>query len=339
MATGLHPAPDMAAEYPADPPKIRAASRRSRTLGWLASILLHAIVFALLIGLWREQAPEEAPPITVAFVPGNGAAGAQGGSGGGAETDPAQEGATDRSSAAASEISATPTPAPTPQPAPEPQPQAAEMPKAPPPLPAPVVQKPEPRSSPPQAVPPRAEDLPPPPPHKPTPPARTAVASAPPVLQTPRVQPTPQVAANPTPAPTPGAPGMGQGAGGIVGRGTGAAGAGRAALGTGDLNALGDDYLDRLRRHIRRFMVYPEVAKKQKQQGEGVMTVLLRRDGTVVDVWIARSSGYPTLDQAALKAVRDSSRVPPFPDRSPNAEAEIDLPFDFHLGFLDRVFN
>jgi protein TonB len=132
---------------------------------------------------------------------------------------------------------------------------------------------------------------------------------------------------------------MGQGSGGTVGRGTGTAGAGRAALGAGDLNALGDDYLDRLRRHIRRFMVYPEVAKKQKQQGDGVMTVLLRRDGTVVDVWIARSSGYLVLDQAALKAVRDSSRVPPFPDRFPNAEGEIDLPFDFHLGFLDRVFN
>ena len=336
MATGLHPAPDMAAEDPADPPQIRAASRRSRALGWLASILLHAIVFALLIGLWRAQAPEETPPITVAFVPGNGAAGAQGGSAGGAETGSAQEGSADRTSTATPDNPATPSPAQ------EPQPQAAAAPVIPAPTPtppAPVAQPPEPRLSPPQATPPRAAHLPPPPPHKPTPPARTPVASAPSAPQVPPAQSPPQVAANPTPAPTPGTPGMGQGSGGTVGRGTGTAGAGRAALGAGDLNALGDDYLDRLRRHIRRFMVYPEVAKKQKQQGDGVMTVLLRRDGTVVDVWIARSSGYLVLDQAALKAVRDSSRVPPFPDRFPNAEGEIDLPFDFHLGFLDRVFN
>jgi len=219
------------------------------------------------------------------------------------------------------------------QPMPEPQAHAAEV-AATPAAPAPAP-KPQPQQT--QSQP--AADLPPPPPHKPTPPMRahaTPPAPAPPASRPPAPA---QAASLPTPAPVPGTPGSGAGAGGASGSGAGVAGAGRGAIGAGDLSAIGDDYLDRLQRHIRRFMTYPQAAKQQKQQGEVVVTVLLRRDGTVLDARIARSSGYPLLDDAAVKAVRDSSKVPPFPDGYPVAEGNIELPFKFRLGFLDRVLN
>ena len=59
----------------------------------------------------------------------------------------------------------------------------------------------------------------------------------------------------------------------------------------------------------------------------------------MLGVHIDQSSGFPRLDEAALKAVRDASPVPPFPASYPDDEAEIDLPFKFQLGFFDRVFD
>jgi len=56
-------------------------------------------------------------------------------------------------------------------------------------------------------------------------------------------------------------------------------------------------------------------------------------------VQIDKSSGFPLLDEAALKAVRDASPVPPFPASYADQEAEIDMTFTFRLGFFDRVFD
>ena len=302
MVTGLPPAHDMGAAAPDAAPE----SRGQRAPAWLASLLLHVLVIGLLIGFWRWETREEPPSIEIALVPGNGAAGAEGGSSGGAEAGPAREGNAEVTSTAPASDS---TPLPVSVEAPPQSPPAEE--------------KPQPAES------TAAPELPSSPPRKPAPPVKAAP---------PRPQPA-QAASAPTPAPTPGTPGSGAGAGGAAGRGTGVAGAGSAAMGSGDLRAIGDDYLDRLRRHIRRFMAYPQAAKKQKQQGEVVVTVLLRRDGTVLDARVAQSSGFPMLDDAAVKAVRDSSKVPPFPDQYPKAEGSIDLPFEFHIGFLDRVFN
>jgi len=311
MVTRLPPLRDLAAAV--DEP---AHDRDQLATAWLASLVLHALVIALLLGLWRWQPPLDETPIEIAFVPGNGAAGSQGGSGGGAEPGPAREGNAE-SSSAAPPLDSTALPV-TVAAAPEPQPQhAAESQTTIDPPPQPT-----------------EPSLPASPPHKPAPPAKPAPAPRPPQYSA-----SAQTASAPTPAPAPGTPGAGAGAGGTDGRGTGTAGAGRAAMGSGDLRAVGDDYLDRLRRHVRRFMTYPQPAKQQKQQGEVLVTVLLRRDGTVLDARIAQSSGYPLLDDAAIKAVRDSSKVPPFPENFPQREGTIDLPFVFRIGFLDRVFN
>ncbi|HYC13608.1 MAG TPA: hypothetical protein VEC75_05130, partial [Stellaceae bacterium] len=253
MVTGLPPAHDMGAAAPDAAPE----SRGQRAPAWLASLLLHVLVIGLLIGFWRWETREEPPSIEIALVPGNGAAGAEGGSGGGAEAGPAREGDAEPVSAAPATDS-TPLPVSVEaQPKPELQPA--------PPQSAPTDPKPQ------QTEPTAAAELPSSPPRKPAPPLKAAPPAPP------KPQPA-QAAAAPTPAPTPGTPGSGAGAGGAEGRGTGVAGAGSAAMGSGDLRAIGDDYLDRLRRHIRRFMAYPQAAKKQKQQGEVVVTVLLRRD-------------------------------------------------------------
>ncbi len=144
--------------------------------------------------------------------------------------------------------------------------------------------------------------------------------------------PPPQLA-----APTAGTPGANEGIGGAGGIGQGIAGAGEGVVGSG--KGPGDDYLDRVRRHIRRYLTYPEVARKQKREGDATMAVVLRRDGTVLSAKIEHSTGYPELDNAMLKAVHDASPVPPFPEGYNHEQGEVILPFDFHLGLIDRIFR
>ena len=190
---------------------------------------------------------------------------------------------------------------------------------------------------------------PPPPPRKPRPPPRpsqvqAATLSPPPSAEpqsTPAATPSgspAEVATAPLPSAQPGTPGSGEGAGGSSGRGLGAQGAGRGDVGNGDINSPGDDYLDRVRRKISHYKRYPEAAKKQKQEGAGAITFRIARDGTVLEARIERSTGFPLLDDAILKAVHDASPVPPVPDRYRGAELTITMPYDFRIGLFDRVF-
>ena len=347
MALGLVPAlqPPVARGSGAES---RHADRRERMrrLAWLASGLLHAVVLALLLGLWKSPHVDDLPAIEVALVPGTGDAGTAGGSGGGAMKEgqfaQGSEEPTPNKAADAAPPEATTTEVPQAQPVPPtPEPQAVETPPAPPTPttatvttnpPTPVSEKPLVR-------------MPPPPPRKPAPPQPTAVAAASPPPQpakptpqpTPSPAPLPQVATAPVPQPTPGTPGAGTGRGGPGGVGQGEAGSGHGIIGNGE--GPGDDYLERVRRWINKYKKYPDAAIKQKQQGGPVLTIWLRRDGTVLRVEIDKSSGFPLLDEAALKAVHDASPVPPFPESYTNNEAEIDLPFKFSLGFFDRVFD
>src|SRR5579871_4155296 len=106
----------------------RRSDRRRRLAATLVSGVLHSLVILMLIGFWPHQDTVESPPITVRLVPGNGAAGTAGGTGGGAATAgpqseaggaPESSTATDaRDKAPASETAeATPTPV-EPEPAP-----------------------------------------------------------------------------------------------------------------------------------------------------------------------------------------------------------------------------
>jgi periplasmic protein TonB len=346
MALRLVPSPNVPETDSSVPSEAEAREQRFRRRAWLASALLHGVILALLLGLWRSPHIPEPEPIVVALVPGVGSVGTAGGSGGGAtEAGPTAQGSLTKSPTPAAdtappEAPLTATTAAQPVP-PSPETQTTETPPAPPtPPPKPTVEStvaPTPTKP--------LEALPPPPPRKPTPPQPTAVAAAPPpalpAKPTPQPSPSPaplsQVATAPVPQSTPGTPGTGSGRGGPGGVGQGASGAGLGIVGMG--NGPGDDYLDRVQRWISKYKTYPEAAKKQKQQGGPLLAILLRRDGTVLDVRIDKSSGFPLLDEAALKAVRDASPVPPFPASYPQDQAPIELPFDFHLGFFDRVFD
>jgi protein TonB len=49
---------------------------------------------------------------------------------------------------------------------------------------------------------------------------------------------------------------------------------------------------------------YPRAARKRGQEGTVVLSLVIGADGSVQDVSVERSSGYPLLDQSAVKAIR-----------------------------------
>lgn len=192
----------------------------------------------------------------------------------------------------------------------------------------------------PSAAPPTPQRAEPAPPHrkpklaKPLPAPRPSQAAT---VPSPEPQPA-QVAAAPLPEPAPGTPGAGGGPAIGIGAGQGAKGAGEGAVGDGPVGSPGDDYLERVRRWIQRFQHYPQEATQRKQEGTALLDVTLARDGTVLAVALERSSGYPLLDQAAIKAVLDASPVPPFPATYRPNEGTMVLPAQYSLGFLERLF-
>lgn len=181
--------------------------------------------------------------------------------------------------------------------------------------------------------------LPRPPRARPQP--RPQTPPAPVVSERPPPEPVPTPAATPAPAPAP-QPGTAatgssaSGPGGTVGSGQGNAGTGAGALGSGE--GPGDDYFERLRRHLAWHKRYPADASKQKQEGKVQVKFTLARDGTVLAAEIERGSGFPLLDQAVLDMLREASPVPPLPERFTRERIQISLPIDFSLGFFTRLF-
>ena len=59
---------------------------------------------------------------------------------------------------------------------------------------------------------------------------------------------------------------------------------------------------------------YPDQARQQRLGGQVVITVGVRRDGSLESARVLRSSGTPLLDDAALRIVQLAQPFPPLPD-------------------------
>jgi protein TonB len=249
---------------------------------------------------------------------------------------------------------ATP-PAPSQPEMPPPAPPQPEIPKPTPPSPEIPPPTPEPTRQPPPQTPPtpkppqpmaempRHAALEPPPPPKPRhiprnkaaphrEPPRPIVEATPP----PSVKPTPSSTPAARPTQTAAAPGTGAGPGTKAGPGKGAEGIGKGAIGTAI--GPGDDYLERLYRHLLQYKTYPPEAISQKRQGAVVIGFTIARDGRVSDARIEKSSGSPILDRATLALVQRASPVPSLPDTFKGGAARVKFPINYELGLIDELF-
>jgi periplasmic protein TonB len=326
----LAPAP-----VPEKPLQIEHSELTSRTVErhWIAvSIMAHLLIIgALILGLLegRQQVPPAVLKITL--IPrGPGSAGAAGGKNGGGHAETQQSNQPENAA-----------------PPPEPATPAQLPPEKPPPLSVkpdvaqptqPQIAPPAPAPSPPveTTVPPQlAMEIPVPKP-RPPPSRRRAQAhrQTSPVVETPMAPPTEARTEQSAQANTATLPAAAAGVG--AGPGKGVEGAGKGAIGS--TAGPGDDYLERLYRHLLRYKKYPPEAISAKQQGSAVVGFVIARNGTISDARIEKSSGSPILDQATLTMVQRASPAPALPDSFKASEARVKFPIDYKLSLIDQMF-
>jgi protein TonB len=76
--------------------------------------------------------------------------------------------------------------------------------------------------------------------------------------------------------------------------------------------------------------VYPRASQRRGEQGRVIVRVLSSPQGSVLKVSVQSSSGYPRLDEEAMKAAR-SARFKPYTENGIAYQAMADIPFDFVL--------
>ena len=71
-----------------------------------------------------------------------------------------------------------------------------------------------------------------------------------------------------------------------------------------------EERLREIRRRIQRALVYPPVARAQALEGETLVRFEIAHGGAAREVRVHRSSGMPTLDRAAARAVEAAAPLP-----------------------------
>jgi len=90
-------------------------------------------------------------------------------------------------------------------------------------------------------------------------------------------------------------------------------------------------YIARVRTRIEQRKYYPPSSRRMKEEGTVTVSFLLSHTGELVTLSVASSSGFPSLDDAALDAVRSASPYPPFPKSLTATRLALKVPITFEL--------
>lgn len=77
------------------------------------------------------------------------------------------------------------------------------------------------------------------------------------------------------------------------------------------------EYYRQLEDHLARFHRYPAMAASPRPSGMVRVSLIVQRDGRVLDAWIETSSGVVMLDDAALRTLRQAEPLPVLPATLP----------------------
>jgi len=96
-------------------------------------------------------------------------------------------------------------------------------------------------------------------------------------------------------------------------------------------------YFEALRSMIYHKWEYPEVAAREGQGGKLFVRFSILKDGTIGEVILLKSSGYPILDDAALSAIRLAAPFYPFPGGFGSLErVTINASFEY---IIENLYN
>lgn len=76
---------------------------------------------------------------------------------------------------------------------------------------------------------------------------------------------------------------------------------------------------------------YPQTAAKAKQQGRAVVGFVVRKDGTISDIYIVKSAGYDVLDEEAMRVVKAMPAWEPGKQKGKPVNVKYFVPITFRL--------
>ncbi|HSD50344.1 MAG TPA: energy transducer TonB [Candidatus Methylomirabilis sp.] len=95
-------------------------------------------------------------------------------------------------------------------------------------------------------------------------------------------------------------------------------------------------YLARLKRRIQNEWVYPEEAWSRGVSGELLLVFTLNKNGSLTNVRLVHSSGFPILDEEALRAIKQAAPYDPFPPQMGEEPWNISASFHYYLPYRFR---
>ncbi len=92
-----------------------------------------------------------------------------------------------------------------------------------------------------------------------------------------------------------------------------------------------NDYFEMVRLRIESHKKYPGAARFRQIEGRTTVRFVIKPDGHISSLKIAKSARHKTLDQAALSAVKDASPFPRPPEHLFNAPIPLEITIMFEL--------
>ncbi len=92
-------------------------------------------------------------------------------------------------------------------------------------------------------------------------------------------------------------------------------------------------YMKHIKDKVQNTWIYPEDAREKGEQGELLILFSINKDGSLSRVSVVRSSGYESLDNAAVNAIKDAAPFPQLPKRLGINRLNIYATFLYKLSF------
>ena len=84
-------------------------------------------------------------------------------------------------------------------------------------------------------------------------------------------------------------------------------------------------------RHLEQFKRYPSAAQEHGEEGVVLLSFSVDRTGHVLEHRVARSSGYPALDDEVMSMIERAQPLPPFPATMTEDKLDLTVPIRFSL--------
>jgi protein TonB len=108
------------------------------------------------------------------------------------------------------------------------------------------------------------------------------------------------------------------------------AGLGFNGVGGGDFGSRFSWYVEAVQRRISSNWLQSTIDQSVSVAPRAVVTFDILRDGTITNIQVTRSSGNYSVDNSALRAIRDSSPLNALPGEYSGTRVGVEFWFEFH---------